>query len=122
MSIQPISKLLNDPTRNIRFDGEDLLTKKGYTLVPNHALTSSKISPGGKLAYVMLLKYAWYNDMCFPGQETLATDMGSGERSVRRYLHELEQAKFITIKRQGQGKPNLYILHIRVDKQSGGHS
>ncbi len=38
----------------------------------------------------MLLKYAWANDACFPGQITLAQDMGAAERSVRTYLKELE--------------------------------
>ena len=39
----------------------------------------------------MLLKYAWDNDACFPGQVTLAQDMGAAERSVRTYLKELEE-------------------------------
>src|SRR5881227_428980 len=90
--------------RNIVLKGADLLTAKGFTMVPNHLLISNKISPGAKLTYAMLLKYAWQNDFCFPGQERLAKDMGVTDRSVRTYLQELESQKFINIKRKGQGK------------------
>jgi len=60
----------------------------------------------------MLLSYAWQNDFCFPGQERLAKDMGVTDRSVRTYLQELEKKGFLTIKRQGLGKPNLYELDV----------
>jgi hypothetical protein len=67
--------------RNIILKGADVLTAKGYTMVPNHALVSDRISPGAKLAYAMLLKYAWRDDSCFPGQERLAADMGSADKA-----------------------------------------
>jgi hypothetical protein len=98
--------------RNIVLRGADLLTAKGFTMVPNHVLISNQISPGAKLTYAMLLKYAWQNDFCFPGQERLAKDMGVTDRSVRTYLHELETQKFVDIKQRGLGKPNLYELNL----------
>ena len=75
--------------RNIILRGADVLTAKGFTQVPNHVLVSARLSPGAKLTYAMLLKYAWQNDYCFPGQERLAKDMGVTDRSVRTYLQEL---------------------------------
>ena len=45
----------------------------------------------------MLLKYAREKDHCFPGQDTLAKDTGSGERSLRRYQDELVKAGFKTL-------------------------
>src|SRR5438128_2689002 len=99
--------------RNIILDGADVLTAKGFTQVPNHVLVSDKVSPGAKLAYAMLLKYAWQDDFCYPGQERLAKDMGVTDRSVRTYLQELEAEKFINIKQQGQGRPNFYVLKMR---------
>ena len=98
--------------RNIVLKGADLLTAKGFTMVPNHLLISNKISPGSKLTYAMLLKYAWQNDYCFPGQERLAKDMGVTDRSVRTYLQELQAQNFIAIKQRGLGKPNLYELNL----------
>jgi Helix-turn-helix domain len=100
--------------RNIILKGADVLTAKGFTQVPNHVLVSDRLSPGAKLAYAMLLKYAWQNDRCFPGQQRLANDMGVTDRSVRTYLQELEKQKFITIKQRGLGKPNLYELNLSV--------
>src|SRR5229473_3333952 len=98
--------------RNIILKGADVLTAKGFTQVPNHVLVSSSLSPGAKLTYAMLLKYAWQNNYCFPGQERLAKDMGVTDRSVRTYLQELETQRFVTIKQRGLGKPNLYELNL----------
>ena len=73
----------NITKRNIEIIGEDLVTRHGFTQVPNFILTNKDLSVGAKLYYAMLLKYAREKDYCFPGQQTLAEDMGSGERSVR---------------------------------------
>ncbi len=69
--------------RNIEIVGADLATRHGFTQVPNFILTKPDISVGAKLAYAMLLKYAWGDDACFPGQVKLAEDMGATDRSVR---------------------------------------
>ena len=53
----------------------------------------------------------------FPGQQKLADDMGSGERSVRTYLKELEDAGFLEVTQRGLGKTNLYRLHLTVKKR-----
>ena len=103
--------------RNIILKGADVLTVKGFTQVPNHVLVSSKLSPGAKLTYAMLLKYAWQNDCCFPGQERLATDMGVTRQSTNSYVQELQRAQFISIKRRGQGRPNLYELNLTATSQ-----
>ncbi len=102
--------------RNIILQGADALSAKGYTAVPNHVLESDKISPGAKLTYAMLLKYAWQDDFCFPGQNRLADDMGVTRQSVNTYIKELVKKNFIAIKRQGQGRPNIYTLKLTVDK------
>jgi hypothetical protein len=100
--------------RNIEIVGADLPTRHGFTQVPNFILTKSDISVGAKLAYAMLLKYAWNNDACFPGQVKLAEDMGATDRSVRTYLKELETADLLEITQRGLGKTNLYRLHLTV--------
>jgi transcription initiation factor IIE alpha subunit len=100
--------------RNLRLKGADIATQRGWTGVPNFILESKEISVGAKLIYAMLLKYARELDECFPGQNRLAEDMGNGERSVRRWLRELEQVGLVTIKQRGQGRPNLYTVHIKA--------
>ena len=60
----------------------------------------------------MLLSYAWQNDFCFPGQQRLAKDMGSGVRSVVRFIKELTVEEFVVIRKRGQGRTNLYELNL----------
>src|SRR5258708_25480091 len=103
--------------RNIILKGADVLTVKGYTQVPNHILISDRLSPGAKLTYAMLLKYAWQNEYCFPGQERLATDMGVTRQSANAYIQELQRRSFIAIRRHGQGKTNLYELKLTATRK-----
>lgn len=112
--VRPIGAIIRE--RNIELVGADPATRHGFTQVPNFILTKQDISVGAKLAYAMLLKYAWYDDGCFPGQAKLANDMGAGERSIRTYLKELEAAGLLEITQRGLGKTNLYKLHVTVNK------
>jgi hypothetical protein len=116
-SARPIGDILKE--RNIEIVGADLATRHGFTQVPNFILTNPSISVGAKLAYAMLLKYAWQDDACFPGQVKLAEDMGATDRSVRTYLKELETAELLEIKQRGLGKTNLYRLHLTVKPKEG---
>lgn len=100
--------------RNLRLKGADIATQRGWTGVPNFILESKDISVGAKLIYAMLLKYAREMDECFPGQARLAKDIGSSERSVRTWLKELEKMGLVSIKQRGQGRPNLYTVHIKA--------
>ena len=102
--------------KNIILRGADALSARGFTQVPNHVLESEKLSPGAKLTFAMLLKYAWQNNYCFPGQERLAKDMGGGVRSIVRHVQELESMGYIHIKRRGLGKPNIYELNLTRSK------
>ena len=115
--MEHIAPRLANVARNIEIVGADPATKYGFTQVPNFVLTNKDLSVGAKLAYAMLLKYAWADDACFPGQQKLALDMGAGERSVRTYLKELETAAFLEVTQRGLGKTNLYRLHLTVKKR-----
>lgn len=100
--------------RNLRLRGADIATQRGWTGVPNFILESDQISVGAKITYAMLLKYAREMDECFPGQDRLAKDMGSTRQSVCAYIKELSQADLISVKRRGQGRPNLYTVHLKA--------
>jgi biotin operon repressor len=110
------SQELKQRENTIRIVGADPMSQRGFTQVPNFILMNDKLYVGAKITYAMLLKYAWYDDHCFPGQTKLASDIGSSERSVRTYLKELENSGYITIKQRGLGKVNVYELHLRVKK------
>ena len=111
-----IAGRLNEIARNIEIVGADPATRYGFTQVPNFVLTNKALTVGAKLAYAMLLKYAWTDDACFPGQQKLAEDMGAGERSIRTYLKELVDVGFLEVTQRGLGKTNLYRLHLTVKK------
>lgn len=105
---------------NIILQGAYFLSQKGFTQLPNELLTDASLSHGAKIAYAMLLRYAWQHQFCFPGQKTLATDMGTEERQVRNYLTSLKEHGYLSVKQRGQGRTNIYTLHLRVQKPTGG--
>ena len=112
MEPRPIGDILKE--RNIILKGADAASMMGFTQVPNFLLKSKKLSSGDKMAFAMLLSYAWQNDYCFPGQRRLAEDLGLEERSVRRNLKALEANGLLSIQRRGLGKTNIYELNLTV--------
>ena len=109
-----IGDILKD--RNIILRGADAATTQGYTQVPNFLLRMKDITSGDKMTFAMILSYKWQNDSCFPGQATLAKDMGVDERTVRRHIQALQTAGLLTIQQRGQGKTNIYELNLAVVK------
>lgn len=113
-----IAQRIESIKRNIEIVGADPATRDGFTMVPNFILTNKALSVGAKLLYAMILKYDWTNEGCFPGQQRLADDMGVGERSVRTYQKELEEAGFLEVTQRGLGKTNFYRLHVAVSRKT----
>ena len=109
-----IGDILKD--RNIILRGADAATSQGFTQVPNFLLRLKEITSGDKMTFAMILSYAWQNDSCFPGQATLAKDMGVDERTVRRHIQALQTAGLLVIQQRGQGKTNIYELNLAVVK------
>ena len=99
--IKSIGEILE---KNIVLQGADLLSAKGFTQIPNHIIRGS-LSPGAKLAYSLLLSYAWHNDFAFPGQERMADDMGVTRQSVIT-LHERTSKKEILRNREKGTREN----------------
>src|SRR4051794_25449970 len=94
---------------------ENEMLRAGFAALPYLVLRDTKLSMGARLAYAVLLMYAWQSDACFAGQGKMATDIGISERQLRDYLHELQDRGYIRIKRQGLNKPNLYyILDVKT--------
>ena len=90
---------------------EDPLLKKGFTIVPNLLFALKGLSHGARLTYVLLLKYAWQEDSCFPGVERLAGELDVERKSVMRYTRELHRRGLIGIERRGLGKTNVYHIN-----------
>jgi len=101
-------------------EGFDPISSLGFTQIPNAILQHRDLSPGAKITYSMLLKYAWEKDKCFPGQDRLADDIGISKRSVITYLKEIEAIGYLETKRRGRGLTNIYILKAKVRKGARG--
>jgi hypothetical protein len=111
--MEHIGEHLKKVDRNIRLRNADAASTRGFTMVPNFLLDTNAVSPGAKLAYALLLRYAWQNDFCYPSQELVAQNMGVTSRSLITYLKELQKVGWLTVERRGQGKSNVYELDLK---------
>ena len=89
---------------------EDETLRAGFTQIPNAILRRPDVTPGAKLTYMALLSYAWQKGSCFPGQDTLADDLGVSKRSVVTYLQQLQETGLLHVKRRALGQTNVYTL------------
>lgn len=112
--MQRLSDIQAFKDRSLIVRGADIATQRGWTGVPNFILESKELSLGAKLTYAMLLKYAREDDECFPGQDRLGDDIGTSRQSVNTYIKELRDASLVTIRRRGQGRSNIYIVHVKA--------
>lgn len=103
--------------QNIKLNSADPIALHGFTQLPNFILRNPDLSIGAKTTYALFLSYAWHNQMCFPGQDRLAKDIGMSIGSVNTFVKELEAAGLIEITRRGQGKTNLYTINFVVRKK-----
>ena len=83
----------------------------------NLAKIEQNIKIGAKATYALFLSFAWHNNLCFPGQETMAKALGMSVGSVNAFIKELEACSLIDITRRGQGKTNLYTINFVVRKK-----
>lgn len=100
--------------QNLKLVGADPFTQSGWTGVPNVVLRHPDLSLGARMTYAMLLYYAREEHSCFPGQATLARDLGVSDRSIRTWLNELKRAGLVNWQRRGLGKPNLYEVYVKA--------
>lgn len=89
---------------------ENEALRRGFTLIPNDVLRDSEISFGARLTYTLLLSYAWQEGSCFPGQERMADDLGVTRQAVNKYLKELKADRYVSWKRRGLGRTNIYYI------------
>ena len=105
---------------NIILQGFDPVSAGGFTQVPNCLLDHTQMSFAAKVVYAKLLSYAWHNNLVFPGQDTMAEELGTSQPTVTRSIKELEEHGWLEVQRRGQGKTNVYVLKYRVSKQKRG--
>ncbi len=102
---------------------ENEMMRAGFAAVPYLVLRDLRLSVGARLAYAILLMYAWQEGSCFPGQERMARDMGVSTRHLRRYLSELRRDGYVSWRKSMPGGTNIYTLHdvrSKLKKQATG--
>ncbi len=104
--------------QNMVLEGFDPVSAGGFTQVPNFLLNSKDLSFAAKVVYAKLLSYAWHNNLVFPGQVTMAEEIGSRKSTVNDAIKELERIGWLKIERRGQGKTNQYVLRHTVKKKA----
>lgn len=81
--------------------------------IPEVLVRAKGISPGAKLVYGRLARYAGRGGDCYPAVSTVASEVGLKARQTQRYLAELEGMELIRrvprISGSGQGS-NVYVF------------
>src|SRR5690242_4282709 len=92
--------------QDIVLAGFDPVSAGGFTQVPNCVIRDKTLSSNAKLVYAQLLSYAWHNDYVFPGQDTMAEELGISRPTVNKAIAELEAEGYLEVRRRGQGLTN----------------
>ncbi len=71
-------------------------------VIPEPVCRYRGISPGAKLTYGRLYRYAKENGVAFPAILTLAGETGMSETQARGYIKELEKQRFIAVDRESR--------------------
>ena len=64
-------------------------------LIPERLVRYKDISPGAKLAWGRLARYAGRDGKCYPAMKTLGAELGVSERMAQKYVSDLECAGLI---------------------------
>jgi DNA-binding transcriptional MocR family regulator len=90
-------------------------------MVPEWLMVRTEVSPGAKLAYARLARYAGQKGVAFPRLERLGSDLGVSRDQARRYVAELVKHGLITSKTGGFHRANRYhfLDHEWMSKRGG---
>ncbi len=89
---------------------------KGWFYLDNEYLNGigKYVGPTGISVYVSLCRHANEEQSCFPAQDTIAKEIGTSDRSVKRYIKKLEDFNIIRIEKtrtsHGKWLNNTYYL------------
>lgn len=95
--------------------------------IPEGLARCSWISPGAKLAWGRLARYAGEDGRCYPTMKTLGSEIGVGERQAQKYRAELEKAKLIRRVNRYAGRARTsnafeFLWHELFDKRATDRS
>ncbi|WP_243357573.1 helix-turn-helix domain-containing protein [Fundidesulfovibrio terrae] len=79
-------------------------------MIPNALMRYPGLSDLAKLVWGRLAQYAGQNGACYPTQATLAIELATNERQIRRALGELVQEQFLEMVTRGRAGTRYYFL------------
>jgi hypothetical protein len=82
----------------------------GWSRVTNAVVHAAEISDGAFRCLLVLRSHCIDKTVCWPGEDTLAAELGCSLSTVGRRVAELEWHELIEVKRRGLGKTNVYTL------------
>ena len=80
------------------------------SFVPNWLEARKEISPGAKLVYARLARFAGKDEKCNPKIGTIAESLGTNKRQIIRFIDELRKSNLIERKRNGLNRSNDYFF------------
>ena len=83
-------------------------------MVPDPVMASA-LSPGAKLTYGVLCRFAGKDGVCYPTLRTIAERLGVSERHAKRYLSELINQGYLERERGDRRGPNRYYFLWRPE-------
>jgi hypothetical protein len=89
---------------------EEEAVKRNFVQIPYCILRNPTIPEQLKILYADLLSYAWDKKSCYPGQDTLAEDLGCHVDTIGRNLKKLRKLGLFTWKRTGFSQHNTYYF------------
>ena len=95
--------------------------------IPEALVRSSLVSPGAKMAYGRLARYAGQDGKCFPSVGSLAGEIGVSDRQAQKYLAELERARLIRRRTRFSGRAQTsnyieFLWHPMFQDGANDHS
>jgi hypothetical protein len=68
--------------------------------VPEALARRKEVTPGAKLIYGRLMRYAGKDGVAYPRVDTLGEEVGMGERQAQKHLRALEAARLLRIQKR----------------------
>ena len=88
--------------------------------IPTGIVRLTTISPGAKLCYGRLMRFAGKRGVCFPSVKTLAVEIAVTERQTQNYLAELQRERLIRKSvRPGTSDLIEFLWHVALASSEG---
>ena len=99
--------------------GGDKVTRRGFVMLPNIVLRDQMLGDGPKLGFAAMISIAQNKTEYVKHQDDLAERCGVSVSTFRKWVKELEGAKFIETVKRGRGRPSLTKLNAQVKAEKG---